>query len=212
MPHPIGRTSAAARLLVALAAVALTLSGCGGAAAPQPTKAPAPTPIAQLNTGSMTLARVDFCSLVPDPAIKKALGGDPTDQTSWRNGDRTQVDPNKPTTRDVLHEYGCSWTRETSAANAWIYARPVTAEFAQAVLDKTAKRPGCTVEPGPQFGTPHQRQTCTLADGTTRVRISGLFKDTFVTCEVAGSAAVQVLRTRTSSWCVQVANVTNLAH
>lgn len=211
MPHPIGRTSAAARLLAVLAVVVLSLSGCSRAAAPQPPKQLPPTPIGQLNSGAMTLARVDFCSLLPDPAISKALGGDPTDQSSWRNGDRTQVDPNKPDSRDVVHEYGCGWTRQSSSADAWIYARPVTAQFAQAVLDKTAKRPGCKVEAGPEFGTPHQRQTCTLADGTTRVRISGLFTDTFVNCEVAGKAKPQALSDRTDAWCVQVANATNLA-
>jgi hypothetical protein len=212
MPHPIGRTSVVARLLAVLAVVLIALAGCSRAAAPQPPKQLPPTPIGRLNTGAMTLARVDFCSLLPDNAISKAIGGAPTDQTSWRNGDRTQVDPSQANSRDVVHEYGCSWTRQTSAADAWIYARPVTTAFAQTVLDKTARRPGCKVVPGPEFGTPHQRQTCTLADGTTRVRISGLFKDTFVNCEVIGRASAQVLGHRTDAWCVQVANATNLAH
>lgn len=211
MPHPIGRTSAAARLLAVLAVVVLTLAGCSKGSAPQPPKTIPPTPIGQLNTGAMTLARVDFCALLPDDAVTKALGGASTDQTSWRNGDRTPVDANTPDTVDVVHEYGCGWTRQGEAANAWIYARPVSSEFAQAVLDKTAKHPKCTVEAGPEFGTPHQRQTCTLEDGSTRVRISGLFKDTFVTCEVIGKDAAQVLSDRTDAWCVHVANATNLA-
>ena len=87
---------------------------------------------------------------------------------------------------------------------------PAALETAE-VLAKTARRHGCTVESGPEFGTPHQRQTCTLRNGSTRVRISGLFKDTFVTCEVIGTTTAETLSARTDAWCVQVANATNLA-
>ena len=104
-----------------------------------------PTPIGQLNTAAMTLARVDFCSLLPDEAVRTALGGGLGDQASWRNGDTALIDIG---TRDVAHEYGCAWNRQQYAAAAWIYARPITTEFAQAVLDKTARRPGCTADAG----------------------------------------------------------------
>jgi hypothetical protein len=68
-------------------------------------------------------------------------------------------------------------------------------------------------EEGPDFGSPHQQQNCTLSDGTKRVRLAGLFKDTFLTCQVQAPAKVddKTLSERTYDWCVQVANATNIA-
>ena len=188
----------------------LALTGCGKSETPKSTPTPAPTPIAQLNTPAMTLARVDFCALLPDPAVRKALGGGLGDQVSWRNGERALIDTN---TRDVAHEYGCAWTRAPYAASAWIYARPITSEFAKAVLDKTSHRKGCTAQAGPTFGSPHGRQDCRLPDGTKRVRLAGLFKDTYLTCQVQAPAKEDdhTLAERADAWCVEVANATNIA-
>lgn len=188
----------------------LALTGCGTSENPKSTPTPAPTPIAQLNTPAMTLARVDFCALLPDPAVRKALAGGLGDQVSWRNGERALIDTD---TRDVAHEYGCAWTREQYAASAWIYARPITSEFAKAVLDKTSHRQGCTAKAGPDFGSPHGQQNCRLPDGTKRVRLAGLFKDTYLTCQVQAPPKEddQTLAERADEWCVQVANATNIA-
>jgi hypothetical protein len=188
----------------------LALTGCGKSETPKSTPTAAPTPIGQLNTDAMTLARVDFCALLPDPAVRKALDGGLGDQVSWRNGERALIDTG---TSDVAHEYGCAWTRAEYAASAWIFARPITTEFAKAVLDKTSHRKGCTAEAGPDFGSPHQQQNCTLPDGTKRVRLAGLFKDTFLTCQVQAPANVddKALSERAYDWCVQVANATNIA-
>ncbi len=188
----------------------LALSGCGKSETPKATPSVKPTPISQLNTSAMTLARVDFCALLPDDAVRKALGGGLGDQVSWRNGDRALIDTD---TLDVAHEYGCAWTREKYAASAWIYARPIKTEFAQAVLDKTSNRRDCTAEPGPEFGKPHQQQSCQLPDGATRVRLAGLFKDTYLTCQVQGPREddAKALADRAYDWCVQVANATNIA-
>jgi len=188
----------------------LALTGCGNSETPKSTPSPAPTPIGQLNTDAMTLARVDFCALLPDPAVRKALGGGLGDQVSWRNGERAQIDTD---TRDVAHEYGCAWTRAQYAASAWIYARPITSEFAKAVLEKTSHRKGCTPHAGPDFGSPHRQQSCRLPDGTKRVRLAGLFKDTYLTCQVQapGKENDKALAERADEWCVQVANATNIA-
>lgn len=188
----------------------LALTGCGNSETPKSTPSPAPTPIGQLNTDAMTLARVDFCALLPDPAVRKALGGGLGDQVSWRNGERAQIDTD---TRDVAHEYGCAWTRAQYAASAWIYARPITSEFAKAVLAKTSRRNGCTPHAGPNFGSPHRQQNCRLPDGTKRVRLAGLFKDTYLTCQVQapGKENDKTLAERADEWCVQVANATNIA-
>jgi hypothetical protein len=188
----------------------LALTGCGKSETPKSASTPAPTPIGQLNTDAMTLARVDFCALLPDAAVREALDGGLGDQVSWRNGERALIDTD---TSDVAHEYGCAWTRAEYAASAWIFARPITTEFAKAVLDKTSHRNGCTAEEGPDFGSPHQQQNCKLSDGTKRVRLAGLFKDTFLTCQVQAPAKVddKTLSERTYDWCVQVANATNIA-
>jgi hypothetical protein len=188
----------------------LALTGCGKSETPKSASTPAPTPIGQLNTDAMTLARVDFCALLPDAAVREALDGGLGDQVSWRNGERALIDTG---TSDVAHEYGCAWTRAGYAASAWIFARPINTEFAKAVLDKTSHRNGCTAEEGPDFGSPHQQQTCTLSDGTKRVRLAGLFRDTFLTCQVQAPAKMddKTLSERTYDWCVQVANAMNIA-
>jgi len=195
-------------VLALLAAVAL--AGCGTSETPKGPASAAPTPISQLNTDAMRLARVDFCALVPDAAVRSALNGGLGDQVSWRNGEAAQIDTN---TRDVAHEYGCAWDRLGYGASAWIYARPITSDFAKAVLKKTSGRKGCTAEKGPDFGSPHHQQNCTLPDGTKRVRLAGLFDDTFLTCQVQAPAteSEKKLAKRADAWCVQVANATNIA-
>ncbi len=208
--RPHGRLPGAFAPVLLTVLLVLALSGCGSSEAPKSTPTVEPTPIGKLNTSAMTLARVDFCALLPDTAVRKALDGGLGDQVSWRNGERALIDTD---TRDVAHEYGCAWTREKYGAAAWIYARPITSEFATMVLDKTSHREDCTPEKGPQFGTPHQQQNCELPDGSRRVRLAGLFKDTYLTCQVQGPAKEdhQVLLERTNAWCVQVANATNIA-
>jgi hypothetical protein len=211
LPHrPRTRLPRAVAPAVLTLVAVLALTGCGKSETPKSASTPAPTPIGQLNTDAMTLARVDFCALLPDAAVREALDGGLGDQVSWRNGERALIDTG---TSDVAHEYGCAWTRAGYAASAWIFARPITTEFAKAVLDKTSHRNGCTAEEGPDFGSPHQQQTCTLSDGTKRVRLAGLFKDTFLTCQVQAPAKVddKTLSERTYDWCVQVANATNIA-
>src|SRR6476619_3443976 len=211
LPHrPRTRLPRAVAPAVLTLVAVLALTGCGKSDTPKSASTPAPTPIGQLNTDSMTLARVDFCALLPDSAVRQALDGGLGDQVSWRNGERALIDTG---TSDVAHEYGCAWTRAGYAASAWIFARPIDTEFAKAVLDKTSHRNGCTAEEGADFGSPHQQQTCTLSDGTKRVRLAGLFKDTFLTCQVQAPAKVddKTLSERTYDWCVQVANATNIA-
>jgi len=112
----------------------LALTGCGKSETPKSASTPAPTPIGQLNTDAMTLARVDFCALLPDSAVRNALDGGLGDQVSWRNGERALIDTD---TSDVAHEYGCAWTRAEYAASAWIFARPITTEFAKSAYELT---------------------------------------------------------------------------
>lgn len=190
----------------------LTLGGCSkDPEKPSGPKSVAPTPISQLNTGALKLARLDFCDLVPPQAVRDALGGGGAgSEKSWRNGDPAEVDEG---VTDVVHEYGCSWSRTGYAASAWLFARAITPEYAQAVIDKTSRRKGCTSTEGPGFGTPSQRQSCDLPDGSHRVRISGLFDDNWLSCQVSGPVgqSVEDVGARADEWCVQIANATNTA-
>jgi hypothetical protein len=189
----------------------LLLAGCGGKG-PSTSSGPksaAPTPISQLNTRALHLARLDFCDLVPSAAVRDALGGGGAgSESSWRNGDPAQVEEG---VSDIVHEYGCSWSRTGYAASAWLFARSITRDYAKAVIDKTSHRRGCTATKGPNFGTPSQRQTCDLPDGSHRVRISGLFGDNWLSCQVTAPSAQpeSTLGKRADRWCVQIANATN---
>jgi len=203
------RTHILGAVVVALGLL-LTLGGCGKnpPAATGP-RSVAPTPISQLNTGALQLARLEFCDLVPVEAVRDALGGGGAgSEKAWRNGDPAEVENG---VNDVVHEYGCSWSRTGFAASAWVYARSVTHRYAQGVIDKTSRRRGCTSTKGPGFGTPSQRQVCDLLDGSHRVRISGLFGDDWLSCQVSGPAgqSADTVGRRADAWCVQVANATN---
>ena len=212
MPGRSHTLGAAARAVLLTLGLLLVLGGCGSSPSP-PTgpRSVEPTPISQLNTDALQLARLEFCDLVPPGAVRDALGGGgASTERSWRNGDRAEVETG---VRDVVHEFGCSWARRGYAAGAWLFARSVTPAYAQTVIDKTSRRPGCRSTRRPGFGAPSQRQVCDLPDGSHRVRISGLFDDDWLTCQVSGPAAqpVRLVGKRAAAWCVQVANATNTA-
>lgn len=158
----------------------------------------------------MRLARTSFCTRLSQRAVDQAVGGDAGRGKAWKNGDTAEVENG---VNDVVHESGCRWTHDDGSARVWVFARSVSTAQANAVIAKTAKRSGCTSAAGPDFGSPSQRQTCSLKDGATRVRVAGLFGGTWLSCEVssgsgAGADAVSVSR-RTDAWCVQVANALN---
>lgn len=215
-PRP-ARTTAAVLLAVSLLGGALT--GCSGEQSPSAARASAaPTPITRLNTSAMRLARIEFCSLLPSSAVREALDGRRGKGQRWRSGQEVAVAPGAidtsgSTGTDVVHENGCRWTSGGYSAAAWLFADPVTDQQARILTRKAAREQGCTTAPGPDFGNPSQRQSCTLVDGSHRARFTGLFDDTWLTCEVqapAGTTPVE-LRTRAAAWCVQVANATNTA-
>ena len=84
------RSSARRPFLSVLAAVLAlgVVTGCSEdeKAAPEPS----PTPIASLNTVEMELPRIEFCQLVPDKAVEDAVGGKPTSDSSYGNGDEVE--------------------------------------------------------------------------------------------------------------------------
>ena len=190
--------------LLAVPVLAVVLTGCGPAQAPKPVEA-RPTPIARLNAAALDIPRVKYCDLITQSAVKDALGAKAGTKDNWANGEVAPVDGARS---DVTHEFGCRFATGTAAAETWVFARPVDAGFARSVIAKTARRPGCTSAPGPRFGTPSQRQTCTLAGGVTRVRFAGLFGQTWLTCQVAAPLPAAEVTRRAGAWCVEGANAT----
>lgn len=201
----------AARGLVA--AIGLALLAAAGCARDEAETAPPaiPTPMASLNTTAMQVPRIEFCRLVPDKAVRDALGGEPDAEASYGNGDEENL-PGVGT--EVVHELGCSWTTDDgAAARAWVFARPVDVAFARTVVAAARTTKGCTVQRGPEYGEPGLTQTCRLLDGNRRVRHAGLFGQTWLSCEVAaaGSTGAAALRDRSETWCVEVVNALNTA-
>ena len=193
---------ARARRVVAALLVAPLLAGCSGSDDPPAESTARPTPIAKLDVAAVRLARAEFCDRVPDEAIEEALVGEAEADDGWKNGD--PVPGADGGSGEVGHEIGCSWTGSGgAAARAWVFARPVTADFAGLLVRQAGRQQGCTAEPTPTFGTPAVLQTCTLPDGAQRVRRAGLFADTWLTCEVSGAAAPTLAR-RTDRWCAAV--------
>lgn len=186
----------------------LLLCGCADETKAAPT--PEPTPIANLNTVAMQVPQIEFCALVRDSAVSEALDTKPEAAASYGNGDEEEL-PVVGT--EVVHEIGCSWTGQDGAsARAWVFARPVSPTFAKTVVDAGRKTTGCHTDPGPAFGKPSATQLCRFPDGQRRVRHSGLFGQTWLTCELAATGLGEAeLRTRTDRWCVEVANALNTA-
>jgi hypothetical protein len=211
--HPwraVARGSRTGRIVVAAVAVlGLAVTGCSGEKKAPPPRS-APTPIANLNTQAMHVPRIDFCKLVPAAAISDALGGKPDSDTAYGNGDEVRL-PVVGT--DVVHEIGCSWTGQDGvAARAWLFARPVDAEFARTVVADARATKGCRVVPGSAYGNPTMTQLCQLPGDVQRVRHAGLFGDTWLTCELAATDVEPAgLRSRADRWCVEVVNALNTA-
>ncbi len=193
--------TSARRLCVLGLAAALLLTGCSEEKASAPE--PSPTPLASLNTTAMEIPRIEFCQLIPDSAVRDALGGKPDADSSYGNGDEVDVAGEG---EEVVHEIGCSWSTDDGAAvRAWIFARPVDAGFARKAIGSSRRTEGCRVGDGPSYGDPSVTQTCRLPDGTQRVRHAGLFGQTWLTCEVADRGGdVGAIRERADRWCVEV--------
>ncbi len=204
----VGRMRASSARRPAVAALALTFlallpAGCAQEerAAPEP----AATPIGDLNAAAMQLPRIEFCSLVERSAVADALGGDPVSESAYGHGDEVEL---SGVGRQAVHELGCSWTGEDGAsARAWVFARPVSPDFAQSVVATGRTTRGCRTVPGPAFGTPSTTQLCDTSTGQQRVRHAGLFGQTWLTCELdATGLEADTLRSRADQWCVAVAD------
>lgn len=198
--HPTRRT---ATLVGALATGLFLLAGCTGDApdsAPVPTDPP--TPLASYDTSGVTIVRAPYCDRVDEAAVEEALGGPPRRDSSWDNGDPVRLADG---TKDVAHEYGCSWSAGPASARTWLFAPPVSAAGARDAVEQARASEGC--EPDGQaaaFGTPSLALVCadrTLVSASYR----GLFGDAWLVCEVTGEDAAEEILERAGRWCVAVA-------
>ncbi|MCD4533945.1 hypothetical protein LRP67_07615 [Nocardioides sp. cx-169] len=198
-------------LALALGATALTVAvGVVVVGAPAqdddaPTSAPS-VPLTDFDTTDLTAERGAFCDRVPEEAVREALGAEPVAETSYGNGERTDLTAG---VRDVAHEYGCTWSAEDgTVARAWVFAPPVTAETAATLVAAARKTRGCRVVPGaPAYGVPSLALQCERG-GTRQQSYRGLFGDAWLTCELSAPAAVAAaaLQERADRWCVTVAS------
>src|SRR3954454_15457754 len=136
--------------LVGMVVSALLLAGCSQdePTAPKPT----PTPLANLDTTSMRIPRIEFCALVPGAAVRRALDGKADSSSSYGNGDDVDL---ASVGHEGVHEIGCAWSTDAGAtARAWLFARPVDATFARQAVASGQETAGCRVTRGPAYGAP----------------------------------------------------------
>jgi hypothetical protein len=203
---------------VLVAVVALVVTGGGVAAgtllldSDEPTSGPSAfvtTSLASFDTSAVTVPRASFCDSVDPRQVEAALGDEPVDATSYENGDEvTLSDGVTGPITDIAHEFGCTWIRaDQSEARAWVFAPPVDAKRAAALVKAAGKREDCKASPEPVYGSPSVELLCTSeAGGVASYR--GLFGDAWLTCELSLKdlevTDAELLR-RTGAWCVGVA-------
>lgn len=188
---------------VAVAAVALLLAGCTGAdPAPETDPTDPGTPLASYDTTEVALARAPYCDRVDPGAIAAALGEVAQRTSSHDNGEPLRLADG---TRDVAHEYGCSWSVGRATARTWLFAPPITADRARALVSEARSAPGCEADAqAPAFGTPSLALVCT-DDGRVAASYRGLFGDAWLVCELTARGDREDVVRRAGRWCVAVA-------
>ncbi len=213
-PAPLAALLAA---VVVLAVVVTTLatrggddgasgtSGPSGEASPSPaTPEPTPTPLAALDTTVMTVQRAAFCDLVDPAALERALGGEPGDVRTYRNGESALVAPG---VKDISHEFGCRWKRGRTVARGWVFAPPVTPDDADLLRTQARRADGCTVRgAAPAFGSPSLARTCSAGkDSPVEASFRGLFGDAWLACSLTDTGRAEAVLDRAGTWCAAVA-------
>ncbi len=164
---------------------------------------PAPTPLSAFDTSAVIIARADFCGLLPESAVERALGGPATTIDDYGNGERATLAPG---VRDISHEYGCTFRADDETfARAWVFAPPVTNRAARRVIRGLKRQPGCTVPEAAAFGQPSIATLCTTSS-SIEAAYHGLFVDAWLNCSVRQPGAdTDGLLERAGQWCVEVA-------
>lgn len=192
-------------LAAALALATIGLTGCtGGSDDPAPEATPTSTPLGEVDTTAVSVVRGEFCPRVPPAAVTEALGGEAARSRTWANGDKVRLSPG---VRDVVHEYGCSWSLAGTEVRAWVFAPPVAAAQATALRQEAAAGEGCAADTAaPRFGQPSVAVRCTTGRQATTT-FHGLFGDAWLSCSLRtpvaqGSAEDQL--DRAGRWCAAV--------
>lgn len=175
-----------------------------GSASPSPTPEPTPTPLADLDTTSMTVQRAAFCDLVDPAALEQALGGEPGDVRTYRNGESALIAPG---VKDISHEFGCRWKRGRTVARGWVFAPPVTPGDADLLRTEARRADGCTVRrAAPAFGAPALARTCSSGKGSpVEASFRGLFGDAWLACSLTDAGRAAAVLERAGAWCAAVA-------
>src|SRR6266540_241307 len=191
---------------VVLAVVLLGLAGCsagGEGDGSKPPKSAPPTPLTDFDTTGISFLRGEFCSLIPESAAERAVGGPVARTTSYSNGERSLIAPD---VHDVAHEFSCGYrSAGGTLARAWVFAPPVGPGMAKRLVTMQKKTKGCTTPPGaPPFGKPTVAIVCT-AGGARTATYSGLFVDAWLSCSLtAKGVPAKALLERAGEWCVAV--------
>lgn len=196
------RSLVAALLLVSLGG---GLTACTNGAPKAPASAPsvAPTPLSVFDTRSVTVARADFCGLIPRSAAERALAAPVASESDYANGERSTIVPH---VHDVSHEFSCSWSAaDGTTARAWVFAPRVPKAQAKSMIRDLRRQKRCSTPDAPAFGKPSVATVCTSHTGI-EAAYHGLFVDAWLSCSVSGTRADKsALLDRAGEWCVQVA-------
>jgi hypothetical protein len=157
------------------------------------------------DTTTMHVRRGAFCDRVPTEDVTEALGGAAAEKKAYGDGDQTVITGE---TTDVAQEYGCIWTgpeESTTSARAWVFAPPVTLDWATQMTKSVPK--GCKASSTPAYGKPSVALTCVDAKKQPKVVLRGLFGDAWLSCELTGKAGEEAatLQKRASRWCLVTA-------
>jgi hypothetical protein len=197
---PLSRALLALLVAVVVTGAAVTVGVVLHSPAPThpTTTRPLATRLSSVDTTTAAVRRGPFCDAVPGADVHAAVDGTSPEERTWSNGDQLGA------SKDVAHEYGCSWTAPGgAAASAWVFAPPVTVQRAQELAASARAQPGCTpISGAAAFGTPSIALSC-VADGRTTLSYRGLFGDAWLVCQLAGSQATDPADTA-DRWCASV--------
>lgn len=196
-----------------LLASALALTGCTSSPdepAAAPSTPPGPTDAA-LDLSGLPVLRSEFCHVLSREDAAQALDGPVVSTGHYGNGEEAELAPGYV---DVAHEYACVYDgADGTTATAWVFARPVAATEARALVRRERERDDCAFPDSVGFGTPGLTSVCKVAGDADpdmmRARLAGLFGDTWVGCEVAEPAdrpagdRADVVQ-RAQQWCTEV--------
>lgn len=186
-----------AAVVTGLAVAIGVLASASGPKAPARRTDPPEVPLAQVRLDTVAVQRAPFCDAVSPDAVKAAVGATPSatpNVIEYASGDRATLEPGLT---DVAHEFGCSWSSAGTAARAWVFAAPVTADTA-AGLVRSAKGKGCSPGGVLTYGEPGAVYSCPGS-----VVAVGLFGNSWVHCELDGTGSD--LLERGQRWCVAAA-------